>query len=272
MKITQMIKKSLRKRIVSVVLVICMMCGLMLPLASVTVSAEAPATYSTITAGSTAYVSISTANDAKYFKFVPTQTGEYKFWSSDNTADTYGALLDSNGNSLISNDDGANNNNNFMFTYECTANTTYYVKAYMYSSNTGSYTLHVAKVGADPGVVPDGDMVDINATGTHSLFNSGATGQGYKYSSTQGSDANPNSHSYSNSGYDIYGQMNKNSTLTIGMGCSFTIHKEVTERATLTVYAYDVDEESGETDTVYLVDETDGTRTPVGTLKGMNDQ
>ena len=377
MKITQMIKKSLRKRIVSVVLVICMMCGLMLPLASVTASAEAPATYSTITAGSTASVSISTANDAKYFKFVPTKSGTYKFYSSDNTADTYGALLNADGDSLISNDDGANNNNNFMFTYECTANTTYYVKAYfwssntgsytlhveedffagastitagstasvsistandakyfkfvptqtgeykfwssnntadtygallnadgaslisdddgagdrnfmftynctanttyyikayMYSSNTGSYTLHVAKVGADPGVVPGGDMVDINATGTHSLFNSGATGQGYKYSSTQGSDANPNSHSYSNSGYDIYGQMNQNSTLTIGMGCSFTIHKEVTERATLTVYAYDVDEESGETDTVYLVDETDGTRTPVGTLKGMNDQ
>ena len=118
------------------------------------------------------------------------------------------------------------------------------------------------------------DVVQTTAgTKSYSLFNNGrGDSSAAKYSSTQGKDANPDSHSLTNNGYDIYGQMNQNSTLTIGMGLSFYISSAVTEKATLTVYAYDVDEEDGEYDIVYLVDETTGSKVQVGSLTGMNDK
>ena len=112
----------------------------------------------------------------------------------------------------------------------------------------------------------------VDETGTYNLFNSGATSSyGREYSSSQGVDANPNSHSYSNSGYDIYGCSASGRDLTLGMGLSFQIVGEVTGRSTLTVYAYDIDEPSQE-DEVYLVDETAGTRTKLDILKGRDSQ
>ncbi len=270
-------KKSLYK-VLSFLMVLCLTFGFMMPLISVTASAAAPTSYTTITANSTASVNISSSGSAKYFKFVPTQSGTYKFYSTNNSADAYGALLNASGSTLTSNDDGGDGTN-FSITYECTANTTYYIKAYLYSSSTtGSYTLHVQTVsttGTTPTTptTPTGSVVDITSSGAYSLFNSGATSSsGSKYSSSQGGDYNPDSNSYTNNGYDIYGQMASSSTLTLDMGLSFAISQEVTERATLTVYAYDVDEESGERDTVYLVNETTGTRTSVGYLSGMNNQ
>ena len=97
----------------------------------------------TIVADSTASVQIDVAGGAVYYEFVPTCSGLYQFYSSNNADDTYGALLDENGIELVRNDDGGNGSN-FSITYDCVANTTYYIKAYFYSSSsTGSYTLNV---------------------------------------------------------------------------------------------------------------------------------
>ncbi len=116
-------------------------------------------------------------------------------------------------------------------------------------------------------------QAEINASGAYSLFNSGATGSSYHtYNLTWGYDANPDSHSYSNNGYDIFGGMDNSSPVTVGMGIPFVVSKRISERATLTIYAYDVDEESGERDYIYLVDDTTGTRTVLGYLSGMNNQ
>ena len=101
--------KSSFKKVVSVLLALCLTCGLLLPYAPVSVDAAAPTSYSTITANSSAYVSISSAGSVKYFKFVPIQSGTYKFYSSSNgSSDPQASLLNASGSSLVTNDDGGN--------------------------------------------------------------------------------------------------------------------------------------------------------------------
>lgn len=142
-------QKTLFKKAVSFLIVLCMMISAILPLTAVTASAAAPTSYTTITTNSTASVSITSSGSAQYFKFVPTASGTYKFYSTNYTSDPYGALLDASGNTLTTNDDGGTDYN-FSITYDCTANTTYYIKAYLYSSSsTGSYTLNVQTVSID---------------------------------------------------------------------------------------------------------------------------
>lgn len=139
-------KSSLLKRITSFLVVLCMMCGFMVPLTSITANAAAPASYTTITADSTASVSITSSGSSKYFRFVPTKSGTYKIYSTG-SIDSKCTLLDASGSELTTNDDGGEGNN-FSITYNCVANTAYYIKAYLYSSSaTGSYTLNVVTVG-----------------------------------------------------------------------------------------------------------------------------
>ena len=142
-------RKTLFRKAVSFLIVLCMMISAIFPLMAVTASAAAPTSYTTITTNSTASVSITSSGSAKYFKFVPTASGTYKFYSTNYTSDPCGALLDASGNTLTTNDDGGTDYN-FIITYDCTANTTYYIKAYLYSSSsTGSYTLNVQTVSID---------------------------------------------------------------------------------------------------------------------------
>lgn len=148
MIIQNKIKKTFAQKILAFLLALCIMSSIIGPIMSdgITALASAPSSYSTITTNSTASVRITSSESAKYFKFVPTQSGTYKFYSSNNSSsDPKGSLLDANGNSLISNDDGGSNNN-FSITYDCVGGTTYYVKAYMYGSSTGSYTLNVTTI------------------------------------------------------------------------------------------------------------------------------
>lgn len=106
---------------------------------------------------------------------------------------------------------------------------------------------------------------------TIQLFNSGCTSSaGKNYSSANNN--NPAPATLTNKGYDLYGRMPSNSSTTFRAGLSFTVEQEVTELATLTIKAYDVDEEDGEYDEVILVDETGSKRTVVGTLKGKNNE
>ena len=112
-----------------------------------------------------------------------------------------------------------------------------------------------------------GDIETTPGMNSYSLFNSGSSGSGNRYSSTQNYDDS----SYTNGGYDIY---SSNSNLPwVRLGLSFTVSQAVTERAALTVYAYDVDEDDGERDYIYLVDETTGAKTKLGGyLSGMDSQ
>ena len=259
-------KSGIKKKIISTMLAFLMVFSLMVPVMTEVVSAAAPSTYTNISTNSTASVSIGSSGGAKYFKFVPSATGTYKFYSTNYSGDPKCSLLNSSGTELTYDDDDDNGTRNFNFTYNCTAGTTYYIKAYMYSSYTGSYTLNVQTVSAQTPSVPVGNIETTAGTNTYSLFNSGATS-----SSGYSSSSNPNDSSYTNSGYDIYAAYS--SLPTVDLGLSFTVMQEVTERATVTIYAYDVDESSGERDLIYLVDETDGSRTQLsGYLSGMDSQ
>ena len=109
-------------------------------------------------------------------------------------------------------------------------------------------------------------------TNAYALFNSGSTSSsGTRYSSS--GSYNYDTSSYNNAGYDIYVSASNNvSSSTARLGLSFTIMQEVTERATITINAYDVDEGSGERDVIYLVDENTGAKTRIDYLRGMDSQ
>ena len=93
---------------------------------------------------------------------------------------------------------------------------------------------------------------------TYTLFNSGCTGSGRYYSSS----SNPAPDTLTNNGYDIY-LRTSGGVRRSRLGLSFYISDTVTERATLTINAFDVDESSGERDLVYLVDETTGNQVQI---------
>ena len=243
-------------------------------------SAVAPTSYTDVVANSTATVNITTGGSSQYFRFVPTESGSYTFYSSNASSDTYGALLDSYGSTLLSNDDGGVDRN-FSITYDCVAGETYYIQAFFYSSSTtGSYTLNIqanftlTPSTPNPPVVGNA-IVTTPGANTYSLFNSGRTGVGYASigsSWSESTDPNVDETSFTNGGYDIYS--NSRAYPFARLGLSFVIDSNVTEQARLTVYTYDVDESNGsERDYIYLVDNTLGTSTKLdGYLSGMDQE
>lgn len=324
-------QKTFVQKILAFLLVLCITSGITGPIMSdgITALAAAPASYTTITTNSTSSVSITSSGSAQYFKFVPAKSGTYKFYSSNNSSsDPKCDLLDANGNTLASNDDGALNYN-FSITYACTGGTTYYIKAYLYS-NTGSYTLNVTTISIDCehnyvlqsttaadcendgvatyvcslcnetsrstvasalghnyvngactrcGATDYANVTCINITAAggknYSLFNSGRTGIGSNTTGSLYDDAlNPAPTTYKNRGYDIYVRANTNNSYCSSesqVGLSFYIDVDVDEKSQLVIYAYDVDEEQGEVDGIYLVNETTGVETRLGALSGMNE-
>ena len=87
---------------------------------------------------------IEVSGDADYFKFTPTTTGTYIFYTTGST-DTKGYLYDSNKTQLAYNDDGGIAGSNFATKYNLTAGQTYYIRVEAYSTKTGPYTFIVTK-------------------------------------------------------------------------------------------------------------------------------
>ncbi|MCD8125004.1 MAG: leucine-rich repeat protein [Lachnospiraceae bacterium] len=79
----------------------------------------------TLTAGTPALATISEDGDSMYFAIKPDTTGTYVFYSSCGYY-TYAYLYDANGDKLTS--ASGNRNGNFWFTYEMTADETYYLE------------------------------------------------------------------------------------------------------------------------------------------------
>ena len=72
-----------------------------------------------------------------YYKFVPTTTDSYIFYSTGNS-DTHGKLMSEDFEELELNDDGGDGSN-FCITYNCEAGKTYYIGIRAYSnSDAGS--------------------------------------------------------------------------------------------------------------------------------------
>lgn len=103
----------------------------------------------------------------------------------------------------------------------------------------------------------------------YTIFASGNTSsEGYEYSSS----SNYNDTTLTNGGFDLYSSYfeydGSDPCKTIRLGRSFTIGAAISEKVKLSVRAFDTDEEDGETDAIFLVDETAGKTVRIGALSG----
>ncbi len=260
-------KSRKKTRAASLFLALVLTFSLFTPLFQVKAGAEVPSLYTDLYAGTSVDVEMWDSGH-RYFKFVPTVSGQYTFTSSSNGSyDPAMYLLSSSGTSLEF-DDNSGGSNNFKITYNCTAGAVYYIETWCQNSWVASFKLNVS---AAPGTPPQTNTNHETTPGRNSyaLFNSGATSSSGRY---YNSSQNPNDKSYTNNGYDIYASAGSSSITTVNLGLSFTVMQEVTERATITINAYDVDEGDGERDVIFLVDENTGARTRLDYLRGMNQQ
>ena len=92
----------------------------------------------------TAYrADINVAGKTIFYKFIPSQSGKYTFFSNNDAGDPYGYLYNANGQEL-SYDDDSRGDRNFSITYSLSAGQTYYLKVKLYnSSETGTFTVTV---------------------------------------------------------------------------------------------------------------------------------
>ena len=90
--------------------------------------------------GDTKSVSISYSQASKYYKFTPAASGEYLFYSSNNTGDPRIWLYDSSLTLVDSNDDTAGNKN-FRLAVSLTAGQSYYISVGHFGTNTGTYVI-----------------------------------------------------------------------------------------------------------------------------------
>ena len=206
-------------------------------------------------------------DDYKVYKFIPDSSMTYDIFSENSSGDPSVILCDQHGKE-ITRDSDSKGGKDFLVSYSFTAGTTYYIKAMAFPFTSANYTFRVAPHTTSS--TPSNPTTSRDVP----LFNSGATSSsGYdSYQST-----NPAPDTYTNNGYDLYGAINSASTRRFRLGLSFTVTSAVTELSTLSVMAYDVDEDvkgcshGYEYDYIYIVDETSGNSTKLdGHMSGQN--
>ncbi len=102
--------------------------------------------------------------------------------------------------------------------------------------------------------------VTVSSSGAYQLFNSGCSSY-----SPYASNSNP---TLTNNNQNLY--FTTSGTRQGYIGIPFEMDGTMTERSTVTINAYDVDESSGEIDGIYLYDLTAGTNLRVGQLVGQD--
>ncbi len=100
-----------------------------------------------IEAESTVIITATEENSGvELFKFVPVESGKYKFYSHDNDFDTYGHIYDSDLNQIYYNDDGGDGSN-FYIEFDAVVGEVYYLKARSYYEETsGGFSISVNKL------------------------------------------------------------------------------------------------------------------------------
>ena len=104
------------------------------------------------------------------YSYTPTVSGTYTFESTNLSGDTYGWLTSgsSDGNELISNDDGGRANSNYLnfcFSYDLTADTTYYFHArWLSSSRSGTITCQLSRNVPVQSITADGSSHTVTLT------------------------------------------------------------------------------------------------------------
>lgn len=110
-----------------------------------------------VSAGNSNTVNIAFAEQAWYYKFTPSSSGEYTF-ESTGSIDSKVTIYKADGTEIGSDDDSGESSN-FKKTLSLTSGTTYYIKAFAYSSKTGAYSFKVTKN------TPASYTVNFNANG-----------------------------------------------------------------------------------------------------------
>lgn len=110
-----------------------------------------------VSAGNSNTVNIAFAEQAWYYKFTPSSSGEYTF-ESTGSIDSKVTIYKADGTEIGSDDDSGESSN-FKKTLSLTSGTTYYIKAFAYSSKTGTYSFKVTKN------TPASYTVNFNANG-----------------------------------------------------------------------------------------------------------
>lgn len=113
------------------------------------------------------------------------------------------------------------------------------------------------------------DNVVVDREDAFALFNSGCTdtwGNGDLYTRYDVT-------SFDNNGSDIFAEAyDSEDAANTQIGASFTVSAPIDSDVYVTIHAFDVDEESGERDIIYLVDEATGEKVELGYLSGMNEE
>lgn len=116
---------------------------------------------------------INYAYDHDMFKFVPTESGTYSFFTTG-SMDTYGYLVNSSHTVLASNDDSGAGSN-FKIDYALTKGQAYYVSVQGYgNSATGNYTICVGMAESTMTTLSNNSSVNVS-------FSSGAADKWYKF-------------------------------------------------------------------------------------------
>ncbi len=198
-----------------------------------------------IKTGQTVTVRITSAEEGMIYKFKADRDGIFKFESYGNQ-DTYAIILDQYG-TMVTRDDDSGSGRNFRFSLIADEGEVFYIATTLYTeSGTGSFTMDATYTGA---YYNELKTVNVTKPGSYLLFDSGLTGD---------------------EDYELDIFVDEKEHRKIGR---FDMGFEP-ENAILTVYAYDVDEQSGERDVIKLRDLTDETETelPGQYLHGSDDE
>lgn len=132
-------------KVVSVALAMMLLCTM--PITNLTASAV---TAVTIRSGETKTADIKTAGGEAVFRFTPSASGYYAFYSLANGLDPVCMLFDSDGELLAQNDDASDRDLNFRVKYFFEANQTYYYHISLFSERVGSF-----EVTLEPALAPE---------------------------------------------------------------------------------------------------------------------
>ena len=119
----------------------------------------APQRYEDISSNFDGNTQISAAGSTGYCRFTPSVSGTY-LWYSEGNDDTYGVILDKNGETYASNDDGGTGHN-FSISVKLEKGETYYPGARFFSSDkTGTIAVHFRLDSAEETEDEAGDFAD----------------------------------------------------------------------------------------------------------------
>ena len=112
--------------------------------------------------GDSRYVSVTDNSPYHYFRFIPEESGDYKFYS-ESGYDTFATLYDEDENEIKSNDDG-DVDTDFCLTAYLYEGTTYYFETRQYSNGSAEFTVYLEKDQSSTFTIADGLEETVDAT------------------------------------------------------------------------------------------------------------